>query len=462
MFYGGNVTEEVIIDENVDYWVYAPGENAYKWDEFYNEGIMAIAWDVGNLKRFKNKEEIEQKIKEVYNERFDHPNDRACLWDFANRLKPGDIVFAKRGMNEIIGRGIVESDYIYDRSQEYKHIRKVKWIDKGSWTYKQGNKRLPQKTLTNITYISYNPQKLEIIKSFFDWGTKRPQDPKKYDKGDFLKEAYIDEKDYDTLEKLLENKKNLILQGAPGVGKTFISKRLAYSLIGSKDEERVMMVQFHQSYSYEDFVMGYRPTDDGFELKNGSFYNFCKKAIDDSENKYYFIIDEINRGNLSKIFGELFMLIENDKRGEKVQLLYSNEEFYIPDNLYIIGLMNTADRSIAMIDYALRRRFAFFDLKPGFYSSGFKKYQDEINNSSFNDVIEVMKELNATIKNDETLGEGFRIGHSFFCNLSSEDIEERLSYVVEYEIIPLLKEYWFDESDKVEFWSSRLRQSLVE
>ncbi len=461
MFYGGNVTEEIIIDENVDYWVYAPGENAYKWDEFYEKGIMAIAWDVGNLKRFKNKEEIEQKIKEVYNEPFDHPNDRACLWDFANRLKPGDIVFAKRGTNEIIGRGIVESDYIYDRTKDYKHIRKVKWIDKGSWIYKDGNKRLPLKTLTNITHIGWYPNKYDRVKDFFDWDFKPPENPK-YTKEDFLKEAYIDEKDYNTLEKLIENKKNLILQGAPGIGKTFISKRLAYSLIGSKDEERVMMVQFHQSYSYEDFVMGYRPTDDGFELKNGSFYIFCKKAIDDSENKYYFIIDEINRGNLSKIFGELFMLIENDKRGEKVQLLYSNEEFYIPDNLYIIGLMNTADRSIAMIDYALRRRFAFFDLKPGFSSSGFIHYQNEVDNSSFNNLIDVMKDLNNAIEDDETLGEGFRIGHSFFCNLNSEDIEERLSYVVEYEIIPLLKEYWFDEPDKVENWSEKLRNSLNE
>ena len=461
MFYGGNVTEEVIIDENVDYWVYAPGENAYKWDEFYNEGIMAIAWDVGNLKKFKNKDEIEQKIKEVYNERFDHPNDRACLWDFANRLKPGDIVFAKRGMNEIIGRGIVESDYIYDRNQEYKHIRKVNWIDKGSWIFEQGNKRLPQKTLTNITYISYNPQKLEIIKSFFDWKI-RTQDPIIYTREDFLNEAYINENDYDVLNELLHNKKNLILQGAPGVGKTFISKRFAYSLIGSKDEDKVMMVQFHQSYSYEDFVEGYRPVDNGFELKNGSFYNFCKKAIEDKENDYYFIIDEINRGNLSKIFGELFMLIENDKRGEKVQLLYSNEEFYIPENLYIIGLMNTADRSIAMIDYALRRRFAFFDLKPGFYSQGFEDYKSSILNSKFDRIIDVMKGLNAAIKDDETLGEGFRIGHSFFCNLSGEDIEEKLNYIVEYEIIPLLKEYWFDEPTKVEDWSEKLRNSLLE
>ena len=446
-----------------EYWVYAPGEQARKWDEFFENGIMAIGWDIGDLRNFKNKEQINKKIQRVYNDYRKHPNDTACLWDFLHRLKPGDIIYAKRGANEIIGRGCVESDYIYDENrEEYKHLRRVNWTDKGSWFYRYKNEKLPQKTLTNITNISYNPKKLRIIKGFFEDDICGKCTKDKYTRNDFLNEVYIDEKDYEILEKLLENKKNLILQGAPGVGKTFISKRLAYSLIGYKCEDRVKMVQFHQSYSYEDFVEGYRPTDDGFELKKGSFYNFCKKAMDNPDNTYYFIIDEINRGNLSKIFGELFMLIENDKREEKVQLLYSNEEFYIPKNLYIIGLMNTADRSIAMIDYALRRRFAFFDLKPGFSSKGFESYQQDIDNLKFYDIIKVMIDLNSTIKNDETLGEGFRIGHSFFCNLNKDNVEEQLDNIVEYEIIPLLKEYWFDEPDKVNEWSQKLRNSLNE
>lgn len=181
----------------------------------------------------------------------------------------------------------------------------------------------------------------------------------------------MSEEDYNSLVSLLEHKKNIILQGAPGVGKTFAAKRLAYSIIKRKDPSLVKMVQFHQSYSYEDFVRGYRPTDKGFEIKNGPFYDFCKKAEEDSENRYFFIIDEINRGNLSKIFGELFMLIEADKRADplknnqpSVQLLYRDpekgvEEFSIPSNLYIIGMMNTADRSLALMDFALRRRFGF-------------------------------------------------------------------------------------------------------
>jgi len=222
-----------------------------------------------------------------------------------------------------------------------------------------------------------------------------------------------------------------------------------------------MMVQFHQSYSYEDFIEGFRPsiTGDGFEIKQGSFVNFSRKAADDRENKYFFIIDEINRGNLSKIFGELFVLIENDKRGNALQLLYSNEKFFIPHNLYIIGTMNTADRSLAMLDYALRRRFAFYEMNPKFDSDGFKKYREALNSEKFNNLIGKVEELNEAIAYDETLGEGFRIGHSFFCNIS-EVTDTALKKIVEYELIPLLKEYWFDEQSKVREWSRKLRSAI--
>ena len=196
-----------------------------------------------------------------------------------------------------------------------------------------------------------------------------------------------------------------------------------------------------------------------FELKHGVFYNFCKVAEIDSENEYFFIIDEINRGNLSKIFGELFMLIERDKRGIELQLLYSDEKFSVPDNVYIIGMMNTADRSLAMLDYALRRRFAFYEMKPGFQSDGFRKYRSDLNYVKFDHLIRCVEQLNEDIARDESLGEGFCIGHSFFCNL--KEINERtLSGIVEYELIPLLKEYWFDEPAKVKNWTENLRSAV--
>lgn len=277
----------------------------------------------------------------------------------------------------------------------------------------------------------------------------------------FLDDVYMSEDNYTRLVGLLRNKKNIILQGAPGVGKTYVAKCLAYSMMGVEDVERVMMVQFHQSYSYEDFIMGFRPSTTGFELRKGAFYNFCKKAEVDSDNEYFFIIDEINRGNLSKIFGELFMLIENDKRGKALQLLYSDEKFAVPKNVYIIGMMNTADRSLAMLDYALRRRFAFFDIKPGFETTGFSKYRMALDNEKFDKLINCVESLNREISDDESLGEGFCIGHSYFCNLQPDTIDDSWLYgIVEYELIPLLKEYWFDEPMKVKDWSKNLRSAI--
>ena len=284
-----------------------------------------------------------------------------------------------------------------------------------------------------------------------------------YNKARFLDSVYMDDDSYNTLVSLVKSKKNIILQGASGVGKTFAAKRLVYSMMGVKDPNRVMMVQFHQSYSYEDFIMGFRPSENGFKLKHGVFYEFCKRAEVDSDNDYFFVIDEINRGNLSKIFGELFMLLESDKRGVALQLLYADEKFSIPENLYIIGMMNTADRSLAMLDYALRRRFAFFNLKPAFESDGFKSYQKSINNDKFDKLIECIKQLNLAIKSDESLGSGFCIGHSYFCDLDkfeTHEFESSLTRIVDFEIIPLLSEYWFDDADMVNEWSNNLRSAI--
>ena len=279
-----------------------------------------------------------------------------------------------------------------------------------------------------------------------------------YTKQDFLHEVYMTSDDYDTLTELLRNKQNIILQGAPGVGKTFTAKRIAYAMMGEKDDSRIEFIQFHQSYSYEDFIMGYRPDEDGgFTLTNGVFYDFCNTARNDPDRDYFFIIDEINRGNLSKIFGELLMLIEKDYRTETARLAYKNEHFSVPKNLYLIGMMNTADRSLAMIDYALRRRFSFFDMMPGFKSDGFAAYRDSLQNDTFNALIAEIIQLNHTISQDSSLGDGFCIGHSYFCNLTAETCTDaRLRSIVKYDILPLLREYWFDDRDAQQTWADRL------
>lgn len=459
---------KVLADENanqVHYWVYAPGRGAEKWEEMYRDKIAALGWgEIGDLMTFAGKDEIKQKMKEVYGNDSSYKNSAHAVWQFSREMKAGDIIYAQKGKSEIVGRGVVASDYEYDdsRTDHYNNVREIKWTHEGSWSLE--DKQLPMKTLTDITPYSDLVTKVE---SLFEDDILEDEDEqqivyKPYSPDDFLQEVYMSEAQYNMLTALVRNKKNVILQGTPGVGKTFVAKRLAYSMMGEKDTERVEMVQFHQSYSYEDFIEGFRPTTaGGFELKKGSFYKFCRKAEIDSDNEYFFIIDEINRGNLSKIFGELFMLIENDKRDIELQLLYSGEKFAVPSNVYIIGMMNTADRSLAMLDYALRRRFAFIDIKPGFETDGFREYRMNLDNDKFNRLISCVESLNHAISADESLGDGFCIGHSYFCNFEPEELDEQcMTAIVEFELVPLLKEYWFDEPVKVKDWSEKLRGAV--
>ena len=580
------------------YWLVAPGSGASRWDEFYEQGIIGLGWDrMGDLKTYKTQDEIRQRLLE-----FDpdgsqsRVNDTLALWEFATKMRPGDIVIAKRGITEYLGYGVVESDYFFDDERsEFKHIRRVDWKVKGTWAEDSG--KIVVKTLTDITkypdyveklkrligidqmptnhegvnhwWINANPkywkiddfeigqeqsytthnekgnkrQKYEyftqvkpgdmvvgyesspvkkvaavfeiirglhvddedgeekisfVIRKIFpsserlSWSEvgNKPELAKcevirnnqgslfKLDKAEYdalvdtdsqteyetytfddaLNEVFVEEEKLKNILYSLSNKKNLILQGPPGTGKTYIAKRLAYLLFGVKDASRIEMVQFHQSYTYEDFIQGYRPDGTGFKLKNGLFYKFCKTARNDPSNKYVFIIDEINRGNLSKVFGELMMLIEADKRGPEwaIPLTYSDsseDAFYVPENVYILGLMNTADRSLAMVDYALRRRFAFVDLEPGFGTQAFRQHMQSHGASSelIQRITKKMKLINETIEKDSTnLGKGYCIGHSFFCVAPHAGGIDDGWYrqVVETEIAPLLKEYWFDDTSK--------------
>ena len=443
------------------YWMYTVFDDSSRM-ECQQKEIMVLGMDdIGDYSQYDSKESLRQELISTYDNSTSRKNQALMAWNFANKLAINDVIFAKRS-NTLVGKGIVTGDYIFDDSrQEYKNIRTVKWLQIGEWEHPG---KSVAKRLTDITpYTDYIEKLITIFTpdELDDVDTQPEVDYPEYSSADFLSDVYMSEQDYETLVNVLKMKKNIILQGAPGVGKTFTAKRLAYSIIGAKNPDRVQMIQFHQSYSYEDFIEGYRPTENGFTIKKGSFYKFCKLAEDDDENDYFFIIDEINRGNLSKIFGELFMLIEKDKRGIELQLLYSDENFSVPPNVYIIGMMNTADRSLAMLDYALRRRFSFFTMKPGFNTIGFQTYQDSLKSDAFKKLISCIKQLNSKIAADISLGEGFCIGHSYFCGLTAKTATVRtLTSIIEYELIPLLKEYWFDEPEKIIDWSDRLRSTV--
>lgn len=308
-----------------------------------------------------------------------------------------------------------------------------------------------QNAITSITKAEY-----EQILKLSDSALFEP-----YSMDRLYDELWMTREDVDSLLRLIKHKKNVILQGAPGVGKTYTAKRLAYAMMGEKDESRIKTIQFHQSYSYEDFIMGYKPSEEGFKLRAGVFYEFCQQAAQQPNKDFFFIIDEINRGNLSKILGELMMLIERDHRGETLTLAYDGKEFAVPKNVYLIGMMNTADRSLALIDYALRRRFSFFEITPGFDTEGFKKHQDAIDNKQYNALIKTVKALNEVIIKDDSLGSGFQIAHSYFCKPKDvEDVDSWLKEVVHYDLLPTLSEYWFDDHDRFNDWKRKLTDAV--
>lgn len=432
--------------QEVQFWTWSAGEGGEHWEEYYEQGVVAIGWDdIGDLRKFKTKEEIRRKVLGISNDtdlenESSKKNDVLACWEFANEIKIGDIIFSKQGKTKIIGYGVVEGDYEFDGSRaKYKQIRKVRWLARGEWVLPNGS-GMAIKTLTNITeYREF----VSLIANLVGLQTKGPGVNTQYNNPAYtIAQCAMDSGfPVDEIEKwvrAINRKGQAIFYGAPGTGKTFIADKLAKHLIGGTGGF-IDLIQFHPAYSYEEFIEGIRPTTDRGQLSyspaSGRFLDFCERA-EGRRGTCVLIIDEINRANLSRVFGELMYLLEYRDRE---MVLAGGTKFSIPSNVRIIGTMNTADRSIALVDHALRRRFSFIPLSPRYeVIESFHKDTD----FDAIELIKVLKRVNELI-NDKH----YHIGISFFLkkNLSTEIAE-----IWNLEIEPYLEEFFYDQQEKLE------------
>jgi len=449
------------------YWKVSPGSNAEHWPTMERDGVIAVSWHklkVGDLRDYKSKHELETRVATLAPELSDAKRRSRVdqLWRF-REISVGDVIVANRGFSVVVGEGTVTGEYFYRPDQKFPHARPVRWdrTDERS-VGDQGPKWRP--TVVALTIEEYEALSVDEEEDEADAAPIPPkpqQTTEPYTIQDALKQVFIAQTDLARLLDLLRYKKNLVLQGPPGVGKTFVAAELAYVLLGAKDESRIKRVQFHQSYAYEDFVRGYRPREEeagGFEYRDGPMLTFCNKARNDSR-PHVMIIDEINRGNLSKILGELMLLVEPDKRDARwsLELAYAKvaePQFWVPPNVHIIGTMNTADRSIALVDYALRRRFVFATIPPAFGVGSFEAHLEGkgVAPALRNKLVTRISDLNKAIEGDtRNLGRGYVIGHSYFCQRDPLEAYDDAWYerIVRFEIEPLLDEYWAENPDKV-------------
>ena len=526
------------------FWLYAAGEKSYKWNDFYKESIIALGWDnLGNLKNYHSQDEIAQELQK-YSSKDSYPkNDSKANWEFANKMDIGDIVYVKQGLEPILlGRGIIESDYIYDDTRnEYKSIRKVRWTHNGIYNVDFNEldiKQWNQKTLTDISENKYKDFCKKIEKVFNNNAKEDKKNMNSQPRNQILYGPPGTGKTYNTVIKAIEiTNPELIQKDKDGNVENY--KTLKEKFDELKQQGQIEFVTFHQSYSYEEFVEGIKPdlesnelkykledgifkkicnsakiniegdfekiysqfieeidenhefktqkgsfkirvndndgltirTGDNFEketcgtitkeqIKNQTFTSIGRKqkleaitkylkekygltfSVSNTVKPHILIIDEINRGDVSKIFGELITLIEEDKRIGKehqmtVTLPYSREPFGVPNNLYIIGTMNTADRSIALLDTALRRRFDFEEMMPKPELLRGKDIEGV-------DLEQLLTKINDRIKNE--YDRDHQIGHSYLMEVENK---EQLERAYKNRILPLLNEYFYNDIDSV-------------
>ena len=439
------------------YWLMALGRGSEYWDECRNEGIACLGWDeVGDITDYGSRDVID----------LDRNNSLAC-WQFCHDMEPGDTIFVKRGTSVVIGHGTVTSTYRFDPSRpEYKNVRDVDWHSNFPEGVRVRDKRLVRKTLTDVSdypsLLDGLKRAVGILPPLLEAHAEPP-----YSVDSILADGcFLDRAELDALLTRLETKKNLVLQGPPGTGKTWLAKRLAYALIGRRDREHICTVQFHPTLSYEDFVLGWRPSASGrLELTKGIFLRAIEAASTDPDTPFVVVIEEINRGNPAQIFGELITLLEADKRSddEALELSYATgdqpERVHVPENVYVIGTMNIADRSLALVDLALRRRFAFANLKPRIDDAWHRWVTEQlgIDPDIADDIQGRMAALNEAIA--KSLGEQFCVGHSYVTpahSVDPGDVNGWFRDVVETELAPLLEEYWFDDPDRARQERDRL------
>jgi 5-methylcytosine-specific restriction protein B len=455
------------------YWVYAPGAGASEFDRFWNDGVMAIGWDkLGDLNQYPGKREILARLNAEYPGEGSRTGGAFICHAFRSLVKPGDIVFVKKGTRRLLGYGIVTGDYEYQADRgDMPHLRKVDWKDRGDWPVEAP---FALKSLTNVTDY---PEFVENLFQIMGVDTAGPgpdvvpvapvSDDSPYSVDDILEESFESDEVIRGALDLLGKRKNIVLQGPPGTGKTHLARQLAWAFTGSRSGAQVELVQFHQAYSYEDFVQGFRPDEDSrLVLRQGLFLRFCSEARLEPRKPFVLVIDEINRGNISRVFGELLLALEPDKRHEgwKVRLAYDASptgKFFVPENLHVIATMNTADRSLAMVDFALRRRFAFITLEPLFSTRDFREHLQarKVKGEVLDKVASRLSSLNELISSDvRSLGPGYQVGHSYFSQPPEDRESDEAWYqeVVKTQIAPLLREYWFEDQGKAEEQIRRL------